>query len=307
MRPAVVLLLVGSLASAWAFDGRRAFELIERQCAFGPRVPGTPAHTQTRHWLIEQMKGLGYTVVEQPFQASLPLSGDRVEAGNLWATPEAQGPARPAVLLSAHWDTRPWADEDPSGADPPMAGANDGASGVAAVLELARAIRELPVRSHVALALWDAEDAGRRGHEASWALGARHAAANPPVWIDRVTLGINLDLVAGAEQQLRPGAHSRRAAPEATHSIWRIGRDLAPRMFLDEPGRPITDDHLPWIQAGLPYVNLIGWPYPYWHTAADTPENCSPQALQAVGEVVYQYLIRGRWRSEGRLLDPTGH
>ncbi len=294
-----LLMALGSLQSVAAFDGERALELIRGQCALGPRVPGTAAHEAGRQWIGEQLRGLGLEVVEQPFETVLPLTGQRVRAVNIWGVPAGDGPTSPALVLSAHWDTRPFADSDPSGRNPPMLGANDGGSGVAMALELYRALGEAGPRDQVALMFFDAEDAGIERDHATWALGARRAAADPPDWIDRVALGINLDMVAGAELVLRREVYSERAAPAAVEELWRLGRQMAPARFSNQSIGPITDDHLPWIESGRAWINLIGFPYEHWHTAADGPENCSAATMQAVGEVVLRTIRRGGWRTGG--------
>jgi hypothetical protein len=183
-----------------------------------------------------------------------------------------------------------------------MLGANDGASGVAMAFELARALADDPMRDHVALAFWDAEDSGTVSDPDSWGLGAQFAAANPPAWIGRVALGINLDMVGGEDLTMTREAASVGCAPDAIVSIWQIGRVMAPGVFLD--GDPITmdDDHLPWIRAGLPFIDLIGFPYRYWHTAGDAPEHCSAAQMHRLGNALLRYVQGGRWQREGRSL-----
>jgi hypothetical protein len=303
--PALAILL-SALAPlpAFAFDGERALESIRAQCDLGPRVPGTPAHARGIEWIDGQIRELGMTVRRDTFDTRLPLTGQRVEACNLWGLPSAAGPTSPAILLSAHWDTRPWADREPGGGNPPLLGANDGGSGVAMVLELARQLRQGPLADRVAIAFWDAEDSGVQEDLESWALGATHAAQHPPAWIDRVALGINFDMVAGADLLLRRELHSVQAAPDAVAGIWGLGRALAPDRFFDGAPIQIIDDHLPWIRAGLPYVNLIGFPYRHWHTSRDTPDNCDPEVMRQLGDVVLHYLTLEDWPAHGRSVGP---
>ena len=292
----VLVVLVGLTFDARAFDGDRALESVAQQCALGPRVPGQVGHERGRRWIAERIRELGMQVQEQPFRARLALSGVEVDAVNLWGVPNADGPTTPAILLSAHWDTRPWADRDPSRSNPPLDGANDGASGVAMVLELARSLRESDLRDRVAIAFWDAEDGGVNGDDATWALGARHAAANPLPWIDRIVLGINLDMVGGEDLMLVPEIYSQSAAPGVVAEIWALGRRIAPDRFANGPARRVLDDHVPWIEAGLPFVDMIGLPYRYWHTAGDRLENCSAEVMESVGNVMLMYIQDGAWR-----------
>lgn len=295
---AVLMAILCTFATgrAAALDGDRMIDLTWQQCKLGPRVPGTPAHEAGRQWIMGQIKALGMNVREEPLTATLALSGQTVPACNLWGLPAADGPTSPALILSAHWDTRPWADHDPAGGQRPMDGANDGAAAVAAVLELARVLRATSLAPHVAIAFWDAEDAGLNNNNDSWALGAQYAAAHPPAWIGRVRLGINLDMVAGEDLQLYPETWSRQIAPTAVEDLWRIGTRMAPGIFRTDDERMVVDDHLPWVRRGTPFIDLVGINYRYWHTTRDNPQNCSARVLGAVTDVVYNYLMQGGWK-----------
>lgn len=297
MRYFWAVFLVAFIPVSGAFDAERASALIARQCEFGPRVPGTAAHDACGKWIAERIRELGMSVSEQPFETTLPLTGKRVRAMNIWGLPAADGPTSPALIISAHWDTRPYADRDPSGTNPPMLGANDGAAGVAMALELYRALGDSPLKKHIVLAFWDAEDAGKTGIEFddTWALGARYAAASKPAWINRVKVGINIDMPATPNMILKREKYSMDSAGWAVAEIWQIGHDLAPRHFGEELIM-MTDDHRPWIDAGVPFIDLIGWPYEYWHTAGDTPEHCDPKSMRALGEVLDQFIRHGSWR-----------
>lgn len=292
---ALLFAAVFSQAARADFDSAQASKDIRRQCEFGPRVPGTPAHEKCREWLGQRLRELGMTVQWQDFDTSLPLTGKKVRACNVWGLPSADGPTSPALIISAHWDTRPFGDQDPSGKNPAMPGANDGAAGVAFALEIYRSLSDSPLRKHIVLAFWDAEDSGiAGGDDATWALGARHAAAHKPAWIDRVALGINVDMPAGADLRLMRETFSIKSAPWAVDEIWRIGLDLQPRRFSNEK-ITASDDHRPWIDAGVPFIDLIGMPYAYWHTAGDTPEHCDPKSMRALAEVLNFYIRHGKW------------
>lgn len=292
-------LTVGLLAlqalPASAFDGRRAKGLISEQCDLGPRIPGTPAHKAGQEWIAGQLRQLGYTVWLQPFHVKLPLSGAEVEACNIWGLPAADGPTSSCVVLSAHWDTRPWADRDPSGEKVTMLGANDGASGVAMVLELARGLRQTSLKDHMVLAFWDAEDAGVNEESDSWCLGARYAATHRVRWMGRIRLGINLDMVGGEDLALNPETNSQKSAPWAVEELWQIGEAIGPQVFREDDPKTMIDDHLPWIRQGVPFIDLIGFPYRYWHTAGDTPEHCSAAAMEPVGNTLANYLLSEPW------------
>jgi glutaminyl-peptide cyclotransferase len=261
------------------------------ECAFQERF----AHEATKDWIRGEMEALGLVVEEQPFTADLALTGGQAPAWNLWgATPallaSPDGP-RDVILLSAHWDTRPWADREPSGApETPFLGANDGAASVSFVLEVVRVLRNTPLGERLAVVFFDAEDSGVDGDEASWCLGAQHAVANPPAWLGRMKLGINIDMIGSADLELRREGWSRRSAPEELDRLWRIGRDLAPTVFLDANRTGVIDDHLPFVRAGYRYINLIGLPNAHWHRVSDTPENLDPVSIRRVGSVLLEFL-----------------
>lgn len=293
------------------FDAARAMGDLVAQCDFGPRVPGTEPHAKCLDWIVERFREAGRIVEPQSFDARLAVSGKTARATNLFGLPVRVDPSDPSysiqdrdapgnalvapvIVVSAHWDTRPVADNDPAGTPRtvPFLGANDGASGVAVVLELARAIRGTPLEPRVAFALWDAEDSGMNRDLATWCLGARHAAEHPPAWWEKVRLGVNLDMVGGRGMKLGPEVDSQRAAPGPVGRLWRIGRDLAPGVFVGRPVGPIYDDHVPFIEKGLPYLDVIGLPYEHWHRSTDTPGACDPASLDAVGRAMLEFLKR---------------
>lgn len=272
------------------FDADRVIRDATIQCEFGPRIPGTPAHEQTRDWIRKEMEALGLEVEVQEFETELPLTRDRVTAWNLWGRP-SKPEGRDLILLSAHWDTRPFADEEPSGdREHPFDGANDGAASVAFVLEILRRTRGTPLDGRIAAAFFDAEDSGIQGQPESWCLGAQYGAAHPPSWMDRVRLGVNIDMIASPDLELRREGWSEFSAPEVMDRLWRIGRDLAPGTFVNE-GRPkVTDDHVPFIEKGVRYINLIGLPNRHWHRRSDTPENLDAESVMRVGQVLLEFL-----------------
>lgn len=292
----LAVLLAAAPGRAASLDGERMLNQVCEQCNFGPRIPGTPPHDACKKWIVDQIKALGMTVQEQPYTASLALTGKTAPAVNLWGLPSADGPTSPALILCAHWDTRPLADKDPSGANPPMLGANDGAAAVAIVLELARALRATPLGPHVAIAFWDAEDSGTYSNDDSWGVGARYAAEHPQAWVPRVRLGILFDMVAGQDLTLYPETNSQKSARAAVDKLWRVGTSLAPKIFSNDDLRTVVDDHLPWVQRGVPFIDLCGIDFKYWHTAGDNPAHCSAPVMQSVATVVYNYLVQGSWK-----------
>ncbi len=270
---------------------------LRRQCAFGPRIPGTPPHAACRDWIKSEMSQAGLIVTEQPFKAHLTLINADAPAWNLWGLPAPEDQMKtvpgPFILISAHWDTRPIADRDPRGESGGLfLGANDGASGVALALELAREVKGTPLAKHTAFVFFDAEDSGVERELASWCLGSQFAAAHPPAWFDRLRVGINLDMIGGKETGLMREGYGESSAPEIIKRLWKIGRALAPGIFLDSPMDRMIDDHYPFVQIGKPYIDLIGLPYPYWHRSGDLPDQCDGQVMSAIGATLLEFSRR---------------
>lgn len=274
----LALVTQGAVAPAQRFSSERAWDHLVAQVEFGPRVPGTAAHGKCLAWLEERLRSVTSRVSKDPFDGT--LEGERVRLTNLFADIGPPGP-RP-ILLAAHWDTRPWADQDPiqSNRSTPIAGANDGASGVAVLLELARVLRpQVPVK----LAFFDGEDLGRELN--TFFQGSRRYAkslkAPFPRW------GILLDMVGDRDLQIPREAFSAEAAPQLLDRIVasakRVGASAA---FPDRPGARVYDDHWPLIEAGVQMVDLIDFDYTAWHTLADTPDACDARSLEKVGRTL---------------------
>lgn len=279
----ILLLSTGRAVAAPAFDGGRALDLVRKQCSFGPRNPGSEGHRRCLEFLESELKAAGAAVRRQPSTYTLP-GGGRLEMTNLVAVFQPENPRR--ILLGAHWDTRPWADLDPDRARrrQPILGANDGASGVAVLLELARGLKLAPSAYGVDIVLFDGEDLGTPENPDGFFRGskefARTAGAFDPVH------ALVLDMVGDADLLFRMEGYSVQAAPETVRWIWEAGRRVAPACFADEIGYYVQDDHLPLTRAGIPCADLIDFDYPAWHTHADTPDKVSAASLQVVGDVL---------------------
>jgi Zn-dependent M28 family amino/carboxypeptidase len=197
------------------------------------------------------------------------------------------------ILLCAHWDTRPYADQDP---DPqkrtrPILGANDGASGVAVLLEVARVLRQIPPVKGVDIVLFDGEDYGRgfNGDTSDYFLGARRfAAVNKGKYAPR--LGILLDMIGDKDLTIYYEGNSNRTYPDHVARVWQAAAVLGYKQFIRQGKYTISDDHIPLLEAGIPCIDLIDFDYPPWHTAGDTPDKCSPQSLKSVGDVVLKVV-----------------
>lgn len=273
------------------FQKQNAFRHLEQQCEFGPRVPGTAAHLKCRDYLVETLRQYTAQVTLQPFQAKMPGADRPVTCYNIIANFNSSQTRR--VLLCAHWDTRPWADRDPNPANHQKAvlGANDGASGVAVLLEIARIINIIAPKYGVDIVLFDAEDFGSYGQNDTWALGSKQFAKNV-VQSYHPEFGILLDMIGDAEQQLYMERNSYQYARSIVEKIWNIAQRLNIHEFIPEVKYEVYDDHLSLLEIGIPCIDIIDFDYPYWHTISDTPDKCSPESLDNVGRVVLAALYQ---------------
>ena len=279
--------LVEDTSSDRTFNAKRAFAYLEKQCEFGPRVPGTTIHEETAAYLFAELEKYADEVVFQPFEFQ---HQDRtIQMNNILA--RFGDDSRGTMLLAAHWDTRPFADRDPDpvNRNAPILGANDGASGVAVLLEVARVLKSRPPPIEVIIVLFDGEDYGRT--VATMFLGSTHFAKNMDGW--EADFGILLDMVGDRSLELPMEGYSWNAARNLTEAIWRRAEELGLPAFQRRLGPAIMDDHLPLIQAGLPTINIIDFDYPHWHTVEDTPDKCSPESLEIVGRLVLDIIYSG--------------
>ena len=277
------------------FDGALADSLVDRQVAFGPRVPGTEAHDQALAWLVEYLRARADTVETMPF-THVTTFGDTLRLTNVFARFRPDVAQR--VLLVAHWDSRPVAEQarDAAARREPVPGANDGASGVAVLLAAADRFGQLPSVVGVDILLTDGEDWGHDPQTLSTVpedmfLGARHFASTHRDY--RPLFGILLDLV-GDENPVFPWeGHSLRNAPEVVTRVWDVAEELGyGDVFVPRAGPPIGDDHVALNEVGIRTIDIIDFDYPYWHTPEDTPDKVSAETLDIVGEVVIAVLQR---------------
>jgi glutaminyl-peptide cyclotransferase len=270
------------------FDADSAHALIEHQVAFGPRVPGTAGHAAQLAWMVETLESYADSVEVQRFTHAA-LSGDSVEMANVIA--RFRPDARDRILLLAHWDTRPMADSDPDTArrHEPVPGANDGGSGVAVLMEVARVLSSHSPPLGVDLLFTDGEDYG----PGEMYLGAEYFAANlPPGY--RPLYGILIDLVGDRSPVFPVEEQSQFYAPEVVDLVYRKAEEIGMGAYFPRvPGPSISDDHIPLNRAGIRTIDIIDFDFPQWHTTADVPENTSPEGLEAVGEVLTQLILSG--------------
>jgi len=266
------------------FDGGRAFEHLERQVAFGPRPIGTLAHEKTRAYIGEELRKHTDYLRYQDF--AWTANGRKYRLTNVVGAlnPSAQT----AVLVGAHWDTRPTADMDPDPANRtrPILGANDGASGVAVVLELARVLKLNRPKVGVIFVLFDGEDYGPDVDRMF--MGSQYYAAHPiPKKPDRV---IVVDMVGDADLNIYKEVNSIRSDPKLVDAIWSTASSLGYYQFAPHTKYTITDDHVSFHNEGIPAIDIIDFDYPHWHTLRDTTDKCSAKSLEVVGRTLERYL-----------------
>ncbi len=270
------------------FSGGRAFKHLKKQVEFGPRVPGTPPHLRARAYIKEQLKPFTDRVEEQAFIAKSGLS--QIEMFNVIAFINHR--AKNFILLGAHYDTRPFADKDyEKNRNTPIPGANDGASGVAILLELARALHgKLPPNFGVILVFFDGEDYGKS--LSCMFYGSRHFAQNLSSDLkQKIKFGIVVDMVGDSELEIIPESASEKSAPEVYNSLFELQDQLGLKVLLALSPRVVYDDHLSLIDAKIKSALLIDLDYPYWHTLEDTPDKCSEDSLRAVGLLLLNLIL----------------
>ena len=188
-------------------------------------------------------------------------------------------------------DTRPWADNDPNPAhhQTPILGANDGASGVAVLLEIAAHLKNNPPPVGVDIVLFDGEDSGTSGDNASWCKGSDYFAKHL-FFSQKYSAAILLDMIGDADLEIPVEQHSKLYAPQIVSRVWNLAERLGIHQFTKKEGMAVIDDHVPLLRAGIPAIDLIDFDYPYWHTIEDTPDKCSAESLEAVGSVLMEFI-----------------
>jgi hypothetical protein len=289
---------VGAQESApAAFDGERALELVVTQCELGSREPGSPGNRRLRELIGEMARDRGFAVWNHCFAAVSPLTGAEVELCNVVVSIGPAGGKR--WWLGAHYDTRPVSDRDPDAArrSEPLVGANDGASGVAVLLHLMEVLAVEPPAAGVDLIFFDGEDSGTSGDPLGFCLGSRQLAAvcrdfgNPLAQGEPRGL-IVVDMVGEAGLAIPREAYSQTYAPALTSRVFARAAELGLDVLVDEPGPAVYDDHVPFLQQGIPAVDLIDFDFPHWHTTGDTPAVCSARSLGQVGRLLLDLIHR---------------
>lgn len=275
-----------------AFSGEKAFKLLVRQVEFGPRVPGSKASQEAQNFITQKLEEANAKVFRQSFNVT--YRGETYQMTNLFGV--ISGKSQNKVLLCAHYDCRPVADQDPNPANrnKPIPGANDGASGVAVLLEIARVLKSFQPSKTVVFAFFDGEDLGSV-EDGGMFFGSKYFARNLIVNGAnlKAEMGVLLDMVGDRDFTSNDEWYSQRYAPRVVSGLISAAENLGyRRYFFQPPMLTILDDHVPLNEiAGIPTANIIDFDYPYWHTLQDTPDKCSPQTLAIVGKTVLQWLM----------------
>lgn len=287
------------------FERDSAYAFIEKQVNFGPRVTNSPGHASTKTWLVEKLKSYGATIIEQDFKAET-FDGKVLNGTNIIARYNPQSSKK--LLLAAHWDTRPLADSPLSTErrDEPILGADDGGSGVAVLLEVARQLQQNPINMGIDIILFDAEDYGEpRDFEMKaegktfYCLGSQHWSKNPHE--KGYKYGILLDMVGAKNASFPKEATSMRLAPQVVNKVWKLAQDMGyTNYFSNVHAQGVTDDHyFVGTGAGVPMIDIINLPSnnqiqfgDHWHTHNDNMDIIDPRVLRAVGQVVLAVIYR---------------
>jgi glutaminyl-peptide cyclotransferase len=268
--------------SEYAADGEpfneiRAYQDIVSQVSLGPRIPGSKAHQQVSDWIVEELIENGWEVEVQESEA-----GD-FHIKNIIGK---KGTGKPWIIIGAHYDSRIFADKDPvlENRQQAVPGANDGASGVAVLLELSRILDDPGKSGALWLVFFDAEDNGNIDNR-SWIMGSQFFVDTLNSYPDRVVI---LDMIGDKDLGIY---QEKNSDVQVTQEIWDTAIKLGyGSYFISELKYRIIDDHLPFIEKGITAVDIIDFDYPYWHTTMDTPDKVSAESLKIVGDTILTWV-----------------
>lgn len=287
------------------FNADSAYAFVGRQVAFGPRVPGSEGHRRCAEWIVSRLAGAD-TIITQRGEATA-FNGDRLPITNIMAMYNPEATKR--VLLAAHYDTRPWADNSTNKAkrSEPVTGANDGASGVAVLLEYARLLRQWRPEIGIDLLFVDAEDYGTSkgwgNANETWCLGSQYWVENLPYTAaNRPAYGIVFDMVGGTGARFHREYFSNVNAHAIVDKVWgEAARSGLSHIFINEVGGSLIDDHVFINRAGIPCIDIVECNNPHtgsfpptWHTEYDDMAAISAATLGAAGQTVLNVLARER-------------
>ena len=296
---AVALTACRDVRPQTAFSGDAALGYVRDQLAFGPRIPGTAGAQKTGDWIVQKMRPLADTVIEQRF-THVTAKGDTLPLRNILARFRPKEKQR--ILYITHWDTRPVADNSPVLGDQqrPVPGANDGASGPALFIALAEVLKKTPPQYGVDLLFVDGEDYGNFSLDQDVLMGSKYFADHLPEPDYRPLFGVLFDMIGDADLNIGQESFSVEAAPEVVARVWSTAEDLGYGKYFQQTSiGAVTDDHLPLIKKGLRVIDVIDIDYVkqqgpknYHHTVYDTIDKVSGKSLQVVGDVAVTLVVR---------------
>jgi glutaminyl-peptide cyclotransferase len=280
-------------APSVTFDQARAWNHLEKQMDFGPRVPGTKAHDLCQDYIYQEMRKYCDDVRLQPFSHVWSQTKKRLDMNNIIGTQNWSNSSVKVVLVT-HWDSRPEASEetDPRLKAQPVPGANDGASGVAVLLELMRVFKEKAPNVGILYFMTDGEDLGP-GEDEMY-LGAVRFTKDMP----KATYGILLDMIGDRDLTVPIEGNSQEVAPDLVEALYNHAAKIGLKAtFPKYRDYYIDDDHLALIEAGLPTIDLIDFRYPWWHKVTDTKDKCSADSLGKIGKLLETWFTTPKpWR-----------
>lgn len=280
-------------ATATGFDGNAAYRYAQTQFDFGPRVPGSPAAKKAGDWIIQQMRSRADTVIVQSFSYTT-AGGKKLPLRNILARFRPELSER--VLYVTHWDSRPVAESAATESEKklPTPGANDGASGVGMFIALGDLLKKVRPNVGVDLLFTDGEDYGEFGPpEVDVLIGAKYFAAHPPSPGYKPLYGVLWDMIGDKDLRIPYEMNSFQQAPEVVSRVWQTASDLGyGNVFVQESGGLITDDHIPFLNAGMRVIDVIDLTYPPHHSLQDTMDKISAKSLATVGDVAAALVTR---------------
>jgi len=275
------LLSLSSCASQ-KYDSDYAFSLIEKQCSFGPRVPGSDSHDECVKFLIQELEKYADTIYVQEFEKSMSYSKKKISFKNIIAVLNADSGGK--IMLFSHYDSRPFSSEK----DTPTPGANDGGSSTALLISLARYFKENKYRGHLEFVFFDGEDGGRELYYDEWFEGSKHFAEN---YKDPLPdIAILVDMIGDKDLSIYKEGNSEISNPKLNEKVFLNAKKLKKNSFKSSIGYFVDDDHIALNSKGFRCINLIDMNYEYWHTPYDTPDKCSKKSLSDVAEVLIKTI-----------------
>lgn len=284
-----------------SFDKKQAFQYVQTQVDFGPRVPNTEEHTACKKWIINEMGKTGFNIIEQNFEAET-YDNKTINGTNIIAQYKPELKKR--ILLMAHWDTRFISDAESDEDKKKLAvhGADDGASGVAVLMSIANAIKTEDLNMGVDFVFFDAEDQGEsQGTDnTTWCLGSQYWSNNLHTKGYKAEFGILLDMVGSKNARFMPEYWSTIYAPQANIKVWKTAHQMGyTNLFVKGKPRPVTDDHY-FVNtiAGIPSIDIINTTDTgtgfgaHWHTQDDNMDIIDKNTMKAVGSVVLNVLYK---------------